>query len=392
MKKIMSLFLSLILVASLSVTAFAVELKSFDDVDPTRWSHSAIMLCVEKGAISGTRTPDANGVGSFNPTGKVTLGQFLAVITRLACPDAIKDTEGHWALKNYNAAVESGIIKSTDFNSTADALNSTLAREDMAFIMVGAAKVNGEDLKVIDGIESIITDYNSISGSRKDAVLKCYSNGLIAGYSDGSFGYADTMTREQMATVVCRLMEYQPRSEVKFEEEKAPVVQNGDYFYESGMVKREVQVDVVKDNFDNIRLYKNSSGELCVDISAVSLPKALADAGWKLSIGILPLEKGSGLPMATNGSFTLGSGESGSSVIKTGNNRQGYEAVKVSDFSNIMVTMSLYHKDHTKSESKISFKSVSDNTSVITGVYVNASNTKNENINMNVSSIYSGLK
>lgn len=54
-------------------------LKSFQDVAADRWSHNAIMLCVEKGAISGTRTPDANGVGSFDPTGKVTLGQFLAV-------------------------------------------------------------------------------------------------------------------------------------------------------------------------------------------------------------------------------------------------------------------------------------------------------------------------
>lgn len=389
MKKIISLMLSLALVASMSVTAFAVAPKSFDDVATTRWSHNSIMICVEKGAISGTRTPDANGVGSFNPTGKVTLGQFLAVITRLVCPDAIKDTEGHWALRNYNAAVDSGIIKATDFNSTADALNSAISREDMAFIMVGAAKANGEELKAIDGIESIITDYNSISGSRKDAVLKCYSNGLIAGYSDGSFGYADTMTREQMATVVCRLMEYAPRGEVKFEEEKAPVVQNGDYFYESGMVKREVQVDIVKDNFNNVRLYKNSNGELCVDVSAVSLPKALADAGWKLGVTVAPLDI-SGVGMDIDSSWYLKSGESVSGhVVKLYGDTVG---IKVSDFSQVTVAMNLYHKDHTKSESMIYFKSISDKTNVVTGFYRNASNTKNENISMNVSSIYSGLK
>ncbi|MDO4481745.1 MAG: S-layer homology domain-containing protein [Bacillota bacterium] len=372
MKKIMSLFLSLVLVASMSVTAFASGVKSFDDVDPTRWSHNAIMICVEKGAISGTRTPDANGVGSFNPTGKVTLGQFLAVITRLVCPDAIKDTEGHWALKNYNAAVESGVIKATDFHSTADALNSTLAREDMAFIMVGAAKVNGEELKAIDGIESIITDYNSISGSRKDAVLKCYSNGLIAGYSDGSFGYADTMTREQMATVVCRLMKYQPRAEVKFEEEKAPVVQNSDYFYESGMVKREVQIDIVKDNFNNVRLYKNSNGELCVDVSAVSLPKELANAGWTLGVTVAPLDI-SGVGMDIDSSWYLGSGESVSNhVVKLYGDTVG---IKVSDFSRVTVAMNLYHKDHMKSQSMIYFTSISDKTNVVTGFYRYASNT-----------------
>ena len=40
----------------------------------------------------------------------------------------------------------------------------------------------------------------------------------------------------------------------------------------------------------------------------------------------------------------------------------------VSDFNNVMITMSLYHKDYTKSDSAMRFKSVSDNTSVITGV------------------------
>ena len=178
------------------------------------------------------------------------------------------------------------------------------------------------------------------------------------------------------------------------EEEKAPVVQNGDYFYESGMVKTETQIAVVKDNFDNIRLYKNGNGELCVDVSAVSLPKELANAGWKISLAVLPLEKGSGLPMDANGDFMLSSGQTASKVITIGSAMHGTEeAIKVSDFNNVMITMSLYHKDHTKSDSAMRFKSVSDNTSVITGVYVNGSqNMKNENINMNLSSVYSGIK
>lgn len=400
MKKIMSLFLSLILVASLSVTAFAVELKSFDDVDPTRWSHSAIMLCVEKGAISGTRTPDANGVGSFNPTGKVTLGQFLAVITRLVCPEAIKDTEGHWALKNYNAAVESGIIKFTDFNSTADALNSTLAREDMAFILVGAAKVNGEELKAIDGIESIITDYNSISGSRKDAVLKCYSNGLIAGYSDGSFGYADTMTREQMATVVCRLMEYQPRAEVKFEEEKAPVVQSSEYFVQSGtnkgMVKPEYQVEVAKQVLENVQLYQNDKGELCVKVNAFSMPQELINAGWEINLKVTPFYKSnSDMFMSTKCDLgDVGEGSAVSSFVYTGGGRRdNYEKtpVKVSEVGRVTLSISVSHKDYSKNDLLLNFYSSSDSKAKVVGNYENRDSLGSEVINMNVSSIYSGI-
>jgi len=192
------------------------EIKGFSDLAANRWSYESVMICVEKGAITGTKTPDANGIGEFDPKGNVTLGQFLAVVTRLVCPDAIVDAEGHWALKNYKAAIEKGIIKSGDFDYSTAALNTPISREDMAYILVGAADTNGESLQLIDGIEAKIPDYTSVTDSRQDAVLRCYSNGLITGYGDGSFGASDTMTREQMAAVVCRLMNYQPRPEVKY--------------------------------------------------------------------------------------------------------------------------------------------------------------------------------
>lgn len=375
---------------SVTVVNNQATLKSFRDVAPSRWSYKNIMLCVQHGAIAGTKTPDANGVGEFNPTGTVTVGQFITVLTRLVAPDLIQGSAGqgeHWATPNYWAAVNSGMIRQTDF--TMSELNNPISREDMAFLLVKAAELNGETLEAHPKAASVIKDYNKINPNRKGYVTQCYSNGLIAGYSDGSFGYADTMTREQMATVVCRLMEYAPRGEVKFEEEKAPVVQNSNYFYESGMVKREVQVDIVKDNFNKVRLYKNVKGELCVDVSAVSLPKALADAGWTLGVTVAPLDQ-SGVDMDIDSSWALKSGESISGhVVKLYGDTVG---IKVSDFSKVTVAMNLYHKDHMKSQSMIYFESISDKTNVVTGFYRYAPDTKNENINMNVSSVYSGLK
>ena len=368
-------------------------LKSFRDVESSRWSYKNIMLCVQHGAIAGTKTPDANGVGEFNPTGTVTVGQFITVLTRLVASDLIQGSAGegeHWAAPNYWAAVNSGMIRQTDF--TMSELNNPISREDMAFLLVKAAQLNGETLEAHPKAASVIKDYNKISPDRKGYVTQCYSNGLIAGYSDGSFGYADTMTREQMATVVCRLMEYAPRGEVKFEEEQKQQVQTGNYFYESGMVKTETQISVVKDNFNKVKLYKNSNNELCVDVSAVSLPKELVNAGWELNVAVAPLHV-SGSSMG-DGGWYLGSGESVvGHIIKDGNPRTGYETIKISDFSKVMVSMSLYHKDYTKNDVQIVFRSVSDTSNVITGFYVNASqNMKNENINMDVSGIYKGIK
>lgn len=63
MKKIICLGLALIM--SLSMTAFASEIKGFSDVAETDWSYSYIMLCVEHGAIDGTTPPDENGIGQI---------------------------------------------------------------------------------------------------------------------------------------------------------------------------------------------------------------------------------------------------------------------------------------------------------------------------------------
>lgn len=124
------------------------------------------------------------------------------------------DTSVHWSVPYYNAAVQSGVIKASDFECTPGALNSSLSREDMALILVNAAKVNGESMQTLAGVENMMKDYNSISYDRRDAVMKAYSNGLLAGDTVGKFNPHNTMTRAQMATVVCRLMEYAPRGSV----------------------------------------------------------------------------------------------------------------------------------------------------------------------------------
>ena len=190
----------------------AGAVKSFRDVASSRWSHEAIMLCAKHGAVGGTKGPDANGVATFDPTGTVTLGQFLTVLTRLVAADEIGASNAgeNWAAVYYRAAVSSGLIDEVDF-SLSD-LNDEISREDMCFLLVRAAQLNGETLEIRDGVAAEIQDYDSIAMLRQDDVLRAYSAGLITGYSGGVFDPKGTMTREEMATVVCRLMNYMPRA------------------------------------------------------------------------------------------------------------------------------------------------------------------------------------
>ncbi len=188
----------------------------FDDVLPDYWGYNSVMTIAKHGLVTGTRAPDATGVGSFSPEGKVTLGQFLVVVTRLVCPEARRETPGHWARSSYNAAVETGIIDSKQFNSSDSALDAPLNRQNMAYILVRAAGRKGETFTVHPDAQGSIRDFGRIQENRREDVLKCYSNGIISGYGDKSFGPDTTMTRAQMAVVVCRLAGWQSRAEVSF--------------------------------------------------------------------------------------------------------------------------------------------------------------------------------
>lgn len=187
----------------------------FKDIPSNHWAYESIMACVQNGAIQGTTAPDEEGKSTFSPDKTVTLGEFLAVVTRLVVPEKIdwKSGSQHWAEPNYLAAVDAGIIIDSDFSNVSNFLNASLSREDMAYILVNTAKVNGEILDIKEGIELWIPDFNTVSVSRQDAVKKAYSNGLLVGINaDGDFAPNSTVSRAQMATIVSRLMKFIPRA------------------------------------------------------------------------------------------------------------------------------------------------------------------------------------
>ncbi|MBR7146260.1 MAG: S-layer homology domain-containing protein [Oscillospiraceae bacterium] len=217
-KRIFAAVLALSFVLSAAAEAKTVR---FSDVAQSHWAYEAIMTCAEKGAVEGTQAADKNGVGKFEPEGTVTLGQMLAVLTRLV---AVTDTpkasaqDKNWASPYYRAAIEGDIIRASDFSE--EALSETLTREDMAYLLVRAARVGGEvlenDLDSKIYAKADIADFIEVEQKRQDYVLQAYINGLLTGYDNGNFGPKDSVTRAQMAVIVCRLMEYQPRIEVNY--------------------------------------------------------------------------------------------------------------------------------------------------------------------------------
>lgn len=268
-------------IESVSVDNKNATITGFSDVATTDWAYPYIMACVQKGAIIGTGEV-VNGIGTFNPNGKVSLGQFLAVLTRLIAADKIDTSlSGHWAMPNYSAAIDIGLIYAYEYSSSEAELNKALTREEMAVLLSRAAEINGEPLEILPGIENNINDLDMVSRDKVTAVKQAYSSGLLFGVNNNNFDPKGTMTREQMATVVCRLMNYAPRGEVTVKDPNSNVEESKSEYVvtepgeTSGMLRPAVSREYELKALGATRTGEDANG-VYVTFTAPQLPSEIA--------------------------------------------------------------------------------------------------------------------
>lgn len=202
MKKIVSLFLGVVLTASITVPALAANELTFSDVPENMWCYASVMAMTEAGLFSGTTTP-VNGVGTFSPQEPMTRAAFITVLVRYLFPNAEITTGQYWYSGYEAAARQNGLISSSDFTDT---LNAPCSREEMAYLLTNALKILGEDLSAVDS--SYIPDYSSISPAYQEAVKVAVRLGLITGMDDAhTFSPKGSMIRAQAVAVVHRLVD-----------------------------------------------------------------------------------------------------------------------------------------------------------------------------------------
>ena len=297
-----------------------VAITSFSDIGPSHWAYNDVMIIANKGIIAGTTAP-VNGVGTYNPSGNVTVGEFLTLSTRLVAADKIQD-EGdfaHWAVPYYMAAIDAGLITPQQFACTPEVLNAPMTREDMAVVLVKIAEVNGENLEVRLGIENNISDYSQVDTFKKDAVRAAYSNGLLTGKdTSGRFDPTGVLTRAEVATVFCRVMNYTNRpvvvvqsnpgtsgdsQTVQSEYSKYVVTKEGDT---QGMLRGTYSDEYNKKAMDGVKMGEDANG-VYVEVTAPVLPDVIK-GDFKISYSFV-LHESNGDYFAEDIDFTLKSGE-----------------------------------------------------------------------------------
>ncbi len=105
------------------------------------------------------------------------------------------DTEGHWATDAIKFAYEKGLMKGE--SETSFAPNKTASRAMIATILYRL-----EDSPAVDGKASF---GDVVDGAwYMDAVCWAEANKIVGGYADGNFGPNDSITREQLASILYR--------------------------------------------------------------------------------------------------------------------------------------------------------------------------------------------
>lgn len=208
-RRIISLLLILCTLVTLVPTqAFAAQQTNsatpFDDVGANDWYYDAVQYVYENNIFYGTSDT------KFTPNGTMTRGMFVTVLGRMAGVDKTAyagkstfiDVEASAFYAPYVAwAAKHGITSGTGGGKfSPDAL---IDREQMAAFFVRYSEIFGLEYDTGVSITTIPGDIDQVSGFAKDAVLKLWKTGLLAG--DGvNFNPKGNATRAQAAALCMR--------------------------------------------------------------------------------------------------------------------------------------------------------------------------------------------
>ncbi len=161
------------------------------------WAEKSIQQLVDLGAIAGY--PDS----SFLPDNTITRAEFVQMLVKALAlkqqgTQVFEDTKGHWAEHSIATAIANGIVSGFDADHFGPDVRIT--REQIASMVMRAAQLTA-------GTENLLfTDQAEISVWARASVATLTRDGIIAGYTDGSFRPLQSATRAEAVTIVLNIL------------------------------------------------------------------------------------------------------------------------------------------------------------------------------------------
>jgi hypothetical protein len=176
----------------------------FSDVQKGDWFYNDVMEARRTGLVVGV------GNNLFAPNKTITYAEYITILTRVLGADTSnKGNRDHWASGNIEAAIRLGIVKEDEIKN----FDAGIPREWMVRFTCRALNV-----QPADGSEIIFEDTRNISPEIRAYINAAYNEYLTEGVGrDDSgklqFGYGQTVTRAQLATMALRIKAYKEDKE-----------------------------------------------------------------------------------------------------------------------------------------------------------------------------------
>ena len=180
----------------------------FKDVPRNNWAFEYIGEMQKRGIINGY--PD----GKYYPDNYVERCEFAKIMVGAAGLRTGDASGEYFADVKYNdwfyEYVETAKEYLTGYKSFGQNYfrpNNYALREDIAVALV---KLKGYDTKNTNQniLQTMFSDYDSISESAKSYVATAVDRGLVSGYDDGTFKGQDSITRAEAAAMLWRAYQY----------------------------------------------------------------------------------------------------------------------------------------------------------------------------------------
>lgn len=201
-RKVLSILLTVIMLASVSPCAYAAAGEPFQDVSENDWFYSGVLYAYENGLINGV------AADRFDPNGATSRAMVVTILHRLeGKPAAQKDNRFQDVVADswYDAAVAwaagEGIVNG--YSAEAFGPNDIVTREQLAAILYRYAASRGDDVTGKADLSGY-TDHGKVSTYAVEPLRWANGNGLINGVTATTLCPQDGATRAQMATILNR--------------------------------------------------------------------------------------------------------------------------------------------------------------------------------------------
>ena len=191
----MKKFITIVLVIAVLIIPMSVY-AAFSDVPADHWANSYITELSGKGVINGF--PD----GTFKPSDTLTYGQFIKLIVTASVDgvdfDLVSSDLNHWAAPYVKIAQNYGAV---DKDITVEKLDEPISRIEVVRILgICDIDMRRHDQKSVEDL--LFTDISDVDIAGKILLSHAVANGIINGYTDGTFKPDNSLTRAEASKIL----------------------------------------------------------------------------------------------------------------------------------------------------------------------------------------------